>query len=362
MKHWKETAEIFGRVARLPEIGKRAALATVIRVEGSSYRRPGARFLVEQDGATLGSISGGCLEADVAENAMAVIREAAPRRLRYDTGADDRSVWGLGLGCSGTVELFVQPVTGRETLEAIERARELLAGDRPFALCTLVGGATDKGGILVASPDGSFVGSTGDSALDRALSQAVAQSGGQPEAKLQAFGPAEVFTEVMTPPPSLLLFGAGEDARPICAYAADVGFRVSVVDHREELLSAERFPAAARRLSLRPEKGAGALRVGPRTYAVVLSHSFANDREWVRHLLAAGAPHVGLLGPRARTEVILRQIGADGDERVFGLVGLDLGAEGPEQVALSVVAELLAAHSAREPAHLRQKAGAIHAT
>ena len=362
MKHWKETAEIFGRAVRLPQTGKRAALATVIRVEGSSYRRPGARFLVEEDGATLGSISGGCLEADVRENALAVMREAAPRRLCYDTGADDRSVWGLGLGCSGTVELFVQPVTGAATLEAIDRARELLAGDRPFALCTLVGGAPDAGGILVASSEGALGGSTGDSALDRALSQAVAKLDGQRESKLHAVGPAEVFTEVLTPPPSLLLFGAGEDARPICAYAADVGFRVSVVDHRDGLLSAERFPAAARRMALRPEEGAGALPVGPRTYTVVLSHSFANDREWVRHLLAAGAQHVGLLGPRARTEEILRQIGAEGDERVFGPVGLDLGAEGPEQVALSVVAELLAAHCAREPAHLRQKAGAIHAT
>jgi xanthine dehydrogenase accessory factor len=294
-----------------------------------------------------------------------VMREGVTRRLRYDTGADDRAVWGLGLGCSGTVELFVQPVSGAETLEAIEGAREFLAGDRPFALFTVVGGTPHAGGagvIVVASPEGALGGSTGDPALDRALSRSAAEAGGRGESKLQAVGPAEVFTEVLTPPPSLLLFGAGEDARPICAYAADVGFRVSVVDHREGLLSAERFPAAARRMALRPEEGAGALSVGPRTYSVILSHSFANDREWVRHLLAAGAQHVGLLGPRARTEEILRQIGAEGNDRVFGPVGLDLGAEGPEQVALSVVAELLAAHSAREPAHLRQKAGAIHAT
>jgi xanthine dehydrogenase accessory factor len=362
VKHWKETAEIFGRVVGLPETGKRAALATVIRVEGSSYRRPGARFLVEEDGATLGSISGGCLEADVRENAIAVMREGVSRRLRYDTGADDRAVWGLGLGCSGTVELFVQPVGGAETIEAIERALALLAGDRPFALFTLVAGAPRAGAILVASPEGALGGSTGDPVLDRALSRSVAEAGGRRGSKLQAVGPAEVFTEVLTPPPSLLLFGAGEDARPICAYAADVGFRVSVVDHREGLLSAERFSAAARRMALRPEEGAGALSVGPRTYAVVMSHSFGHDREWVRYLLAAGAPHVGLLGPRARTEEILRQIGVAGDERVFGPVGLDLGAEGPEQVALSVVAELLAAHSAREPAHLRRKTAPIHAT
>lgn len=216
--------------------------------------------------------------------------------------------------------------------------------------------------MLVCSDEGALCGSTGDAALDDAIAREATERVRARESRLHAVGGAEVFTEVLAPPPRLLLFGAGDDTRPICAYAADVGFRVTVVDHREAFLSAERFPGAARRALLRPEDGAGALPVGPRTYAVVMSHSFAHDREWARHLLAAGAPHVGLLGPRARTEEILRQIDAEGDERVFGPVGLDLGAEGAEQVALAVVAELLAAHNSREPAHLCQKRGAIHAT
>ena len=110
MKHWKETAEIFGRAARLVESGGDAAIATVVRVEGSAYRRPGAKLLIEEDGRTLGSISGGCLEADVREIGLHVLRGREPQLRRYDTGGDDREVWGLGLGCSGTVEVFVQPV------------------------------------------------------------------------------------------------------------------------------------------------------------------------------------------------------------------------------------------------------------
>ncbi len=362
MKRWKETAEVFGSVARLPETGRRAALATVVHIDGSAYRRPGAKFLVEEDGGNLGSISGGCLEADVREACLAVIREGAPRRLRYDTGADDRAVWGLGLGCRGSVDVFVQTATDPKAREAVERVRELLEGDRPFALSTVVGGAHGVGGMLVCSDEGALGGSTGDPALDRDVARDAAERVRSRESKLHAVGAAEVFTEVLAPPPRLLLFGAGDDTRPICAYASDVGFRVTVVDHREAFLCAERFPGAAGRALLRPEDGTGTLPVGPRTYAVVMSHSFAHDREWARHLLAAGAPHVGLLGPRARTEEILRQIRAEGDDRVFGPVGLDLGAEGPEQVALAVVAELLAAHSSREPAHLRQRSGAIHAT
>ncbi len=157
------------------------------------------------------------------------------------------------------------------------------------------------------------------------------------------------------------MIGANDDAIPICAYASDIGFRVAVVDHRPALLAAERFPGAAARLALRPEEDAGALALGPRTYAVVKTHSFAQDRDWTRRLLDGGVPYVGLLGPRARTQEILRQIGAEAADRVYGPVGLDLGAEGPEQVALSIVAELLAAHTSREPAHLREKESAIHA-
>ena len=361
MKHWKESAEIYARISRNSGSGKRAALVTVVRVERSSYRKAGAKFLVEEDGATLGSISGGCLEADVHEVALEVLREGLPRRLRYDTGGDDVSVFGLGLGCSGTIDLFVQPVTDERALEAIERARELLQGESAFAICTVIAGASAAGRALVVSADGALGGSTGDPALDRELSRRAVEWMGRPESSIHPVGAAEVFGEILTPPPGLLLFGAGDDTKSLCAYAADAGFRVTVVDHREAFLSADRFPAAARRVLLRPEDGAGALSAGPRTYAVVKTHSFAHDREWVRQLLAAGAPHVGVLGPRARTDEILRQIGMEGArDRVFGPVGLDLGAEGPEQVALSIVAELLAARTAR-PLPLRRKDATVDA-
>jgi xanthine/CO dehydrogenase XdhC/CoxF family maturation factor len=128
------------------------------------------------------------------------------------------------------------------------------------------------------------------------------------------------------------------------------------------LLAAERFPGAERRVARRPEEGVEGLPMGPRSYAVVKTHLIAHDREWARRLLLAGATHVGLLGPRARTREIARQIGAEGDARVFGPVGLDLGAEGPEQVALSIVAELLASSAGVEPRRLRDKAETIHAT
>ncbi|HEX7253178.1 MAG TPA: XdhC family protein [Thermoanaerobaculia bacterium] len=360
MKHWKETSEIFARAAQLQEAGGKVAVATVVRIDGSAYRRPGAKFLVDADGGASGSISGGCLEADVREIALRVMRENSPALLHYDTGADDHSVWGLGLGCSGAIDVFVQPV-GSGMFGAIERVRELLAGGSPFAVSTVIGGPATVGSVFVVEADGARTGSTSDAALDQEIVRQGSQLLSRRETKIHAAGAAEVFTEVFVPPPHLVIFGAGDDAIPLCAYAADVGFRVLVVDHRGGFLTAPRFPAATRLFSLRPEDGTSSLPLGPNDYAVVKTHSFAHDREWVRRLLASGVSYVGVIGPRARTRKLLDEIGVSTTDRIFAPVGLDLGAEGPEQVAFSIVAELLAVRSSRDPASLREKQGTIHA-
>ncbi|HTR01641.1 MAG TPA: XdhC family protein [Thermoanaerobaculia bacterium] len=359
MKHWKETAEVFGRLVRLPVEGRRAALATVVAIEGSAYRRPGAKLLVEEDGRTLGSISGGCLEGDVREVARGVLAEGRPRRRRYETGADENAAWGLGLGCAGSVELLVQPVTP-SLAQAAERCLELFEEGRPFALCTPLDDDAASAAPVVVSADGSASGSTGEAPLDGEIASCAAAWIASRDSRRRHAGGAEVFAEILVPAPRLLLFGADDDARPICAFASAAGFRVTVVDHREAFLAAERFPEAERRVARRPEEGVGGLPVGPRTFAVVKTHLIAHDREWARRLLDGGTAYVGLLGPRARTREIVRSIGAEGDGRVFGPVGLDLGAEGPEQVALAIVAELLAAGSGVDPRHLREKAEEIH--
>ncbi len=320
---------MFARVARLAEAGGRAAIATVVRIEGSAYRRPGAKLLVEQSGETAGSVSGGCLEGDVREAALEVMRTGEPRLLRYET-SDDDSVFGLGLGCNGTVEIFVRPATPPRAIEATLEILDLLGGDRPFAVSTVIRG-----------PEAGTV--------------AVHSEGAAPSAT------EEVFVERFTPPPPLVIFGGADDAIPLAAYASDVGFRVTVVDHRPAALAPGRFPSGVRLDARRPDAGTGGLPLGPRAFAVVKMHSFAHDREWARRLLEAGVLYVGLLGPRERGRKILAQIGADAAGRVFAPVGLDLGAEGPEQVAIAIVGELLAEHASKQPWSLREREGAIHA-
>ena len=372
MNHWKETAEILSRLAELTAqgdaAGRRAALATVVDIVGSAYRRPGAKFLVEDSGGTLGSVSGGCLEADVREVAHGVVESGKPSLRHYNAGDED-PVFGLGLGCNGLVDIFVQPATAGPLAECAAGLRERFAGDAPFALATVLAG--DDAGATAAidlrepttlRPEGRLDGAMAEIARSLRGPLAAGRSGVH-----EAAG-RKVFLEVLAPPPHLVICGAGDDARPLVAYAADAGFRVSLFDHRPALLASEWFPQAARREVARPEDQEIVLPPARRSLAVVKTHSLAHDREWVRRLLAAGLPYVGVLGPRARTESILREVLAgrrlEGDERerVFGPVGLDLGADGPRQVAISIVAELLAFTAKREPRHLSERREAIHAS
>jgi xanthine dehydrogenase accessory factor len=279
------------------------------------------------------------------------------------------------MGCNGLVDVLVQPATAGALAELVPRVRELLAGDEGFTLLTLVEEGDGLGAMLLVEPDGTRRGSLGpvtEDQVGRLLSTDRAEAAGPVKrAGVRQAGGGAVFVEPFEPPPHLLVCGAGDDAIPLVGYAADAGFRVTVADHRPALLLPERFPQAARLVLARPEESQASLPPGKRTLAVVKTHALAHDREWVRRLLAAGLPYVGVLGPRERTRGILRAIGAEGgagaegsenDPRVFGPVGLDLGADGPWQVATSIVAELLAFAAGREPRHLAQREAAIHTT
>ena len=351
MKHWHETAAILDHVARLGESGARAAIATVIRIQGSAYRRPGAKLVVEESGATLGGVSGGCLESDVRAVATGILGGAAPRLVHYDTSSDEETVWGLGLGCGGAVDVHVMAAD----VAACARLRELMAARAPLVVLTLLPSAQ----LLAFSPAG-LQGTSGSAELDRELSRRAAALLEQGESQVEQVGAQAVFADVLRPPPQLTIFGAGDDARPLAVLAAVSGFEVTVVDHRPAYLTEERFPRPAKLLLRRPSDGVEKHRLGRRGFAVVQTHALVHDREWLRALLSEPLAYLGLLGPRARAEELLRQLGAGPSDKLYAPVGLDLGADGPEQVAVSIVAEMLAVHSGRQPEHLRVRSRGIH--
>jgi len=358
VKNWQETSLLLEEAARVAGSGRRIALATVVRILGSTYRRPGAKLLVTDDGAMSGGVSGGCLEDDVRQVALGVIRGGPPALKRYDTGGDEQQVWGLGRGCNGMVEVFVERFDGLDSVAT--RARRLLAGDRPFAIATVISGP-GAGAAVLLEEDATVAGSTGDAALDRTIAAtALAQLGvGTPG--LVEVGPRRLFVEVLEPPPRLIVCGAGYDARPLAAIATSAGFRVTVADHRPAYLVPDRFPADVRLVEARPEDGIEAFAPTAGAFVVIQTHSLTNDRHWARSAAGSAAAYVGLLGPRDRSQKLLEGLPPASRRRVFAPVGLDLGAEGPEQIAISIVAELLAVHAGRPPRHLRERDSAIHA-
>lgn len=360
MIHWKETTDIVARVAELSAVGREAALATVVAIEGSAYRRPGAKFLIEDEGDSLGGVSGGCLEADVRVVALEVMRDRSCRLRSYKMGGDHESIWGLGLGCDGRIDVFVQPVSPHLAGKVGERALALLVEDAPFTLSTVLEGSTGAGSLLIFEPNGRLHGSTGDPDLDQEIAFHANSLLGRHASSLDYVGSARVFTETLVPPPHLLICGGGDDAVPLAASALSIGFRVTVADHRPAYLSQRRFPTTARLLRRRPDEDLAELAIGSTTYAVIKMHSLEGDREWLLRLLDSDASYIGLLGPRPRTRELLGQVGGDPAGRVFGPVGLDLGADGPQQIALSILAEVLAVHSDRQPISLRERMQAIH--
>ncbi len=333
MKQWLETRQVLDRLAEWRAAGIPCALATVIRVQGSAYRHEGAKLVVAADGRHEGNVSGGCLEGDVREVALRVIRTGVPERREYCGSADEIQAWDLGVGCEGVVELYVEPVR-----DARDAERALLAAERAHVVTTdLVTGARECRPL-----DGRNV----DAARQ--------------DSELRG----QQFVDVLLPPPRLVVVSAGDDAAHLARLAASVGFRVVVADRRPGLLTPERFPTPMRLVEAEAAQLAERIVLGADDFAVVMTHNFADDVDYLRALLRSPARYVGVLGPRQRTERILGLLRAEGpvdESRVFGPVGLDIGTDGAEQVALSVVAEMLAVRSGRRPRSLRERRAPIHA-
>ena len=299
------------KILELWRRGKAAALVTLVRVEGSSYRRVGARLLVGVDGEYAGSISGGCLEAEVVKKAAWMTRSGAVV-VRYSTLFDDTAEVPYGLGCGGTVDLLIEPA-GTPEFEALMEALEgSLRGEERRVVTFL----PENGSALKRVIGGSAVGG---------------------------------FEEWIEAPQRLFVFGAGDDAQPVVEMAALLGWNVTVVDGRAQWARTERFRQAVSVVAAEAFEELGALRIGARDAAVVMSHSYEQDRNWLSGLLPLEPRYLGLLGARHRSALLVSEtagrLGWSVERACNGLfapVGLDLGGDGAEAIALAIVAEIQA--------------------
>lgn len=323
-----------------------AVLATLVAVVGSSYRRPGARLLVTASGQRLGSISGGCLEEDVLLRARAVAASGQPELVTYDTSSENDLVWGVGLGCHGVVQVLLEPIPSPAPAWVHTLAAQL-AARRPTPLAVTWRSQDPK------QPLGTQI----------APSQ---PSPAQPPPASSA-SMATVFFETITPAPSLVIFGAGDDAQPLAQLAHTLSWHVTIADPRALFATGERFPSADR-IVVAPAHELVA-RVAPEAdaCAVVMTHHYVHDVPILRNLLSYDFPYIGLLGPKKRATRILADLAGDGFvptparlARLHAPIGLDLGADAPADVALSILAEIRAHRSGRDARPLRDRARPIH--
>ena len=326
------------------------ALATVIRTGGSTYAKPGAQMVIAADGEYAGLLSGGCLEGDLREHARQIIATGVGRIVSYDLRSHDDQLFGLGAGCEGAMDILLSRIgtdSGWQPLPLLVGAWQ--RGDECRVAFVV---ASDEPGVPLGATfpaDGELPVFTGPAGLARALHDAATAAKGGTVVRVDSVG-VELFVADFAPPPELLLLGGGPDARPVAELAAFLGWRVTVVDHRATYLDARRFPAQARLIESRADEVASAVALDDFSAAVVMSHAMEADLHYLRALAASRVPYVGLLGPAARREKLLAELGAEAGRlraRLRAPVGLDIGGRAPESIALSIVGEVHAVLAGR---------------
>jgi xanthine dehydrogenase accessory factor len=330
-----------------------------VRVRGSAYRREGTRMLVRENGTYECALSGGCLEPAVAEAAQRVLTTGEPIVIDYNL-ADD-SVFGLGIGCTGEVDIRVQRVDRDAVTDAW--LGELERGAPAVLATALTGGS---GQLLIGTT--GVLGSLGSAKLEEQIVRRAQEriANGEGMSGVEPIDGVEVFFESSAPAPELVVFGAGHDAPPLASLAWTLGFAVTVVDARESFLTADRFSSATAVLA-DFDRLAESIHPTAHSYVVVMNHHLDRDRLSLRFALESEAPYVGLLGPLSRRRRLLDDLAAEGYSpssaalaRLRSPIGLSLGAESPEEVAVSILAEILAVRRGFAGGFLSGTSGSLH--
>ncbi len=350
-----------------------AALATLVKVEGSAYRRPGARMLITSDGQQVGTISGGCLESDVVKRSQVVLKTGIPSLVKYDTTDEDDLIWGLGLGCQGVAYILIERLNA-EQLNALSVIERCLSTRQAGAVATVFNVETTevKKNInrVLLYPDGSIVSNINNSELEAISKQDLQLVLQQKKSRSRAYilteETAEVFLEVIIPPINLIIFGAGFDTLPVVHFAKELGWYVTVIDPQARPQTKERFQECDRVILGTADEAISHSRVdfNDQTVAVVMSHNYLYDLEFLQAINTIDLKYLGILGPKKRTNRLLQDLKYEGlidrPKQLYSPVGLDIGADNPEEIALSIIAEIQAVSQNRQGGFLKNRIAPIH--
>ena len=353
---------------------KQTALATVVHVEGSSYRRPGARMLITEDGQLTGAISGGCLEGDALRKALLAMTENRTMLVTYDTNDEDDAQLGMGLGCNGIIQVLIEPVERTNNNNPIQLLKLCAEGRQESVLVTLFllqnRKAEQPGTCLLVKENGNVIGSypvLQDNLLADANHSFTDQTSSFKNYNAEAHT-ITAFIEYIKPPVSLIIAGAGNDIMPLVDMAHILGWETTIIDGRTNYAKTERFPSACQVLVSKPEEALKQITIDKQTVFALMTHNYNYDMAMLKELINRDVVYIGLLGPKKKRDRILDELKEKGMTLsrqqlsvIHGPIGLDIGADTPEEIALSIVAEIKAVLACKNGKPLKDTEESIHA-
>lgn len=364
----KEISEIVKAYNEAVKDGKMCALATVVKVEGSSYRQPGARMLVTEDGQLTGAISGGCLEGDALRKALLSIHQKANKIITYNTSNEEGAEIGLQLGCNGIVHILFEYIDNAVLNNPIQLLQQLKTERKEAVIVTVFSlkrNASQIGTVLFYR-DENLVLNQDKKFLDLIPEvKKVLKNKTSTVVKLE--NENEALIEYIKPSVSLIIAGAGNDILPLAKMAGILGWKISIGEGRATHATYKRFPKADQVLVIKPENFLENIVIDKQTYFVLMSHNYKYDLTVLKLLLQTDCHYIGILGPKSKFNRMLDDLLLEGitlnDEqlsRIHSPVGLDIGAETAEEIALSIISEIKAVESGRRGTSLKYKSGKIH--
>jgi len=349
----KEIRNIIIAFDKASSKGLQSALATVVHVEGSSYRKPGARMLITEEGELTGAISGGCLEGDALRKALLVMKEKKARLVTYDTMDEDDAKFGVGLGCNGIIQVLIEPIDQADPLNPVALLKAVNEKRQKSVLVTLFNLENKKAiqyGTCFLLTEEQGIKSREKNITEQLIPDAQSALAVQ-QSFLKNYRFAEqefsAFIELVHPPVSLVITGGGNDVIPVVQMADIMGWETTVADGRPGYATPERFAAACRLMVIKPDALLEKIRIDERTFFLLMTHNYNADLAMLRHLLLKKVTYIGMLGPRKKKERMLKELKEEGlefsDQQLEVLhspVGLAIGSETPEDIALAIIAEI----------------------
>ncbi|MEM9544841.1 MAG: XdhC family protein [Bacteroidota bacterium] len=361
----KEIRKIIAFYDSTDHQNERLALASVVNVEASSYRRIGARMLVSSSGQWVGGISGGCLEGDALKRSQKAIFNNTPSSVVYDTMDDDANEIGVGLGCNGRIEVLFTPIDPQNPENPIEQLRTIAVSKNPSLLLKVVESSAPEGFLgnskLLKEGKGEIEFCSIDS---KELENAAQEVKAKKRPILKTFINSEnhtlkVLVEFIRPETKLIIVGDNYDVAALVGIADELGWECYIVG-RKKKLSKKLFSIAK---AVYEYEAFSQIKIDAYTAIVLMTHDYNWDKKILPQVIHKSVPYIGMLGPKKRMLKMQNELGIDSLDRIAHFhspVGLDIGAESPEEIALAIASEIVAAFRNRNGNSLKFREGTIH--